>query len=269
MFGNLISAGASLLGGLMQSKQADKQADLQKQFAQSGIQWKVKDAEKAGIHPLYALGANTTSYQPVSVGDLGISQAGQDIGRAIDSTRSVSGKAEALQLSLAQAQVEGANLDNDIKRADLLSKVATRHPTGVGPGMPSDISAASPFAIDGQGNAVKMDGPELKYQSRVDLSNPDTPWVTPHASPDVTFSRNQWGGFDPRVPVELAESMEPDRIGMALWMLQNRILPNFGIVPRPELPGQQPWENAYWHHGTQSWHRGYAGMPIRNKLYYD
>jgi hypothetical protein len=34
---------------------------MQKEFAQQGIGWKVADAKKAGIHPLFALGASTHS----------------------------------------------------------------------------------------------------------------------------------------------------------------------------------------------------------------
>lgn len=39
--------------------------DYQEKFAKEGIQWKVADAIKAGIHPLYALGASTNAFQPV------------------------------------------------------------------------------------------------------------------------------------------------------------------------------------------------------------
>lgn len=53
----------------------------QREFAQNGIQWKVEDAKKAGIHPLYALGASTASpsfaFQPT-----GSVQA--DFGAAVD-----------------------------------------------------------------------------------------------------------------------------------------------------------------------------------------
>lgn len=45
-----------------------KNADLQKTFAKMGVQWRVNDAKKAGIHPLAALGAQTFSGSPISVG---------------------------------------------------------------------------------------------------------------------------------------------------------------------------------------------------------
>lgn len=35
--------------------------EMNKQFAKDSIQWKVEDAKKAGIHPLYALGASTNA----------------------------------------------------------------------------------------------------------------------------------------------------------------------------------------------------------------
>lgn len=36
----------------------------QKEFAKHGIQWRVEDAKNAGIHPLAAIGAQTTSFTP-------------------------------------------------------------------------------------------------------------------------------------------------------------------------------------------------------------
>lgn len=67
-----IAAGGALLGGAIGSKSnqkiADQNARLQKEFAQEGISWKVKDAKAAGIHPLYALGASTNAYSPSFIG---------------------------------------------------------------------------------------------------------------------------------------------------------------------------------------------------------
>lgn len=153
MLGALIGAGASLLGGVLSNKaneKANKQAQenalrqeaLQKEFAQSGIQWKVQDAEKAGIHPLYALGANTVSYSPTSVGTTPnsfdfIGDAGQNIGRAIQSGSSQTQRVAALQLTAAQLQNEGLMLDNDLKRTQLFSAARLAGQPGTGPGIPS------------------------------------------------------------------------------------------------------------------------------------
>lgn len=67
----LIAAGlglaGSLIGANMENKNAGLDRALQKEFAQNKVQWTVSDAKKAGIHPLAALGAaSSTSYQPVS-----------------------------------------------------------------------------------------------------------------------------------------------------------------------------------------------------------
>jgi len=174
MLGELLGAGASILGGLMgnkaNEKAAQKQYEQQKEFAQSGIQWKVQDATAAGIHPLYALGANTTSYQPTSVGGPDFSfvgQAGQNIGRAIDSTRSNPAKQDALSRTATAIQLEGLQLDNDIKRATLASAIATANPFGrPTPGLPG---VGTQSAIPGQGNTPQGDygeSPPLMHSAR-------------------------------------------------------------------------------------------------------
>lgn len=52
-----------------------------KEFAQFGIQWKVADAQAAGVHPLYAIGGSGAQFSasPTHVGDVGSvqSQSGQ------------------------------------------------------------------------------------------------------------------------------------------------------------------------------------------------
>lgn len=166
MLGALIGAATSVAGGLLgakSQKEANRAAEaqnerniaLQKEFAQSGIQWKVKDAERAGVHPLYALGANTTSFQPTNVGggatDFGfLGDAGQNIGRAIDATRSTPASAMALQLG--KIQLEGAQLDNDLKRTQLASAMATNMQGH--PGLPGPFTR---HFVDGQGDSGSYD----------------------------------------------------------------------------------------------------------------
>lgn len=118
--GALISAGSSLLGGFLGKKQADKdrdraaqQVDIQREFAQKGIQWKVADAKAAGIHPLYALGANTPSFSPTiqatpsgSSMAAGLSQAGQNIGRAVSANQTHTQRMMKLAEEKLQSEIE-------------------------------------------------------------------------------------------------------------------------------------------------------------------
>lgn len=113
IIGKVLGTGLSWLTG---KSAADEQADLQKKFAKNAIQWKVDDAKKAGIHPLYALGANTTSYSPVSVGMPDLGAMGQDIGGAIDRVSTAPEKASGAIAALA---LERAGLENDLLRAQI------------------------------------------------------------------------------------------------------------------------------------------------------
>lgn len=168
----IIGAATSLVGGLLQNKankkaneaaaaQAQQQYEHQKEFAQSGIQWKVSDAEKAGVHPLYALGANTVSYAPTSVGQSPsnfdfLGETGQNIGRAIDATRSNPAKLEALQTTAAAIQLEGYKLDNDLKKVQLQSAARLANQTGSVPGLPSPFDRVAPEGMAGQGDSPHL-----------------------------------------------------------------------------------------------------------------
>lgn len=81
-----IAAGASIAGGLIANrnnrKAAHQQYLQQKEFAQHGIRWRTADAKAAGLHPLYAIGANVPTYTPSYSSDaLGpaLAQAGQSV----------------------------------------------------------------------------------------------------------------------------------------------------------------------------------------------
>ena len=57
-------------------KEANKRNyEMQKEFAQHGIQWKAADAKEAGLHPLAALGAQTSAASPsYAAGDPGAAE---------------------------------------------------------------------------------------------------------------------------------------------------------------------------------------------------
>lgn len=122
----LIGGGTSLLGGAMSALTGGKSASdqaydnmkMQRVFAKNGVRWKVADAKKAGVHPLAALGANTVSYIPQSVGDTrgsdyGITQAGQNIARAVSAKQTAPERAlEQAQIRLLNAQAQNLETKN-------------------------------------------------------------------------------------------------------------------------------------------------------------
>lgn len=150
MIGPLIAAGASILGGILnRDSQKDanaanaanalRQEQLQREFAQNSIQWKAADAKAAGIHPLYALGANTTSYSPVSVGHSassalgdGISSAGADISRAVTASSTQEGRVSAFDKTVQELSLQKMGLENEL----LASQIAKMRGQ-VGPPMPA------------------------------------------------------------------------------------------------------------------------------------
>lgn len=115
VMGALIGGAASLIGGSMASRSAEQQtqmnAELQKEFAQQGVRWRVEDAKKAGLHPLFALGAQTQGFAPGPVipDDYGITAAGQSLGNAV----AASGDTGDRALQKAQLAAMGAATRKD------------------------------------------------------------------------------------------------------------------------------------------------------------
>lgn len=208
MWGSIIGAGisaaSSLLGGAMTASAsksaAREQVKLQREFAQNGIRWKVADAKAAGIHPLAALGAQTASYQPVQVGDMslgsGLSEMGQNIGRAVDATltRQERREQEQQRQELLQRQLdmqdmqffagmekEKAHIDLmraqtalELKRASVLGQ-----PAGNQPGIPLKVTPSTGYSADVQPSeqlyqrsdgTVEVLPSEARSQSTQDMS---------------------------------------------------------------------------------------------------
>lgn len=226
MLGALIGAGASLLGiGAAKDAQAAQEriaaqnrAD-QIMFAQKGIQWKAEDAKAAGISKLYALGANTASYSPVSIGGSSvpsaISAAGQNLGRAADAVASPLGRAGTLATEIASTQLEGLKIDNDIKRADLLSRAATRNQPGTPPAI---LNHETTPMVEGQGDAKIR----LQRQLTPAGQEPNRSFGT---NPEVDMWRTKFG-YAPEVPQELGEAHESQPLAAAQWFLRNKIMPS-------------------------------------------
>lgn len=273
MLGALIGAGASLAGGLLGSSSAKanakRQEALQREFAQKGIQWKAADAEAAGISKLYALGANTTSYSPVSVGNpLGdaISTAGQNIGRGIDAQASPATRGAHLAQEIAATQLEGLKIDNDIKRQDLLSRMATRNQPG---NPPAILDSETTPVVPGQGDA------RIKLERKLQPASPDAPHRSFGVSPEVDMWRTA-RGYAPEVPEALGEAQESQPLAAFQWFIRNKILPSI-MQDRRTYPYPAP-EGKFWQFNPlfgeyqlrdisslNPWHRHYYSDQFRDR----
>lgn len=150
MLSAILPAAASLIGGFLNkssnddnnaaaARHAQQQADLQREFAQNSLQWKAEDARKAGIHPLYAVGAQGASFSPVSYAgsadtSLGsaVASSGQDISRALQATRDNDGRVDAFTKSTQDLTLTKMGLENEL----LASQIAKMRGQ-IGPPMPT------------------------------------------------------------------------------------------------------------------------------------
>lgn len=253
MFGSIIGAIGSLAGGLLggksQEKAADSNAALQREFAQQGVRWKVEDAKAAGIHPLYALGANTIAASPSYVGgsDYGIGNAmagiGQDISRSIDAKRTQRERDEARLQSIIQADLTNENmgLQNDLLRAQIAKIQQPAHP----PAMPT----AEGYTIDGQGNSRITTVPLERTASA-----PGIPAIESGAINDVGYAHTVGGGLAPVPSNDVKQRIEDTLIPEMHWNMRNLVMPYFGggqPPPQSALPaGYSKW---YWDHPTGEW----------------
>lgn len=258
--GSIVSAVGSIAGGILGANSAQNVAGMnyeaQKEFAQNGIRWKVEDAKRAGIHPLYALGASTQGYSPSGgyTGDYGISDAAAHFGQGYERAQQAKMTKEerdkqdvrdAIQdmaaledlnqkRRLNDAQIRLAN--SEIFRNFALSTNALRN-TGLPPAMPGGLGGV----IAGQGNsyATGQTTPEI---SSVVTSEKGTPSVQAGSPPDVRFYRTLSGGRAP-LPTEDAGDAMDAALGAGLqWSFRNNLVPwlaNFFPINDPHrLPGE-------------------------------
>lgn len=264
--GRLIDSGVSLWN-------ASENRDAQKEFAQRGITWKVKDSKNAGIHPLFGLGAQTHSFSPVSVGtDFG--GAGQALDREITATGSQAERSRVVQARANELQLENMELQNNILR----SRLAIMNQPGTPPPQPTPDQA---WLVPGQGQtqlpsvrglpqAALAPGALIADQAMSrNRSDPMKPWQEPGAVADVGHTRTT-DGLAPVYSEDAKQRLEDDWLGMLWWNIRNRLLP--GLHTRGEPP-MAPRPNHFWHFNifTGEWqeipvpHRGVRTIPYDYK----
>lgn len=221
MLAALLPAAASAIGAGLSYFRGKQQDKLQKQFAQKGIQWKVNDAKAAGIHPLYALGAQTHSYAPSTVGDAGplVAQAGQDISRAIDTTRTSSQKVDAYTKTVQALSLRKMGLENELLSAQIAKINQTMSPP---------MAGADRMLVDGQTQSGLILEKPMERQARA----PGRPFQEAGAVPDLGYSRTETG-WAPTFSQDVKQRLEDDWPGVIAWNIRNRLGPSFQLNRQP------------------------------------
>lgn len=154
----LISTGADILGGVFGNKgpslkslnkQAQVQYEWQRRLNQTALQDRVADAEKAGIHPLYAIGGNVNAGGiSMPVGDQSdgnrFAEMGQNIERAV--TAYATKDERALMQKSSMLDLERKQLENEVLRNQAAgSRMALQQQAGTSPPAPSVVGEKTAY----------------------------------------------------------------------------------------------------------------------------
>lgn len=143
---SILGAIGGLVGSLFSSKAAkdtNRQNILaQENAAKKQIRWRVADAKAAGVGTLAALGMNPISISPSQVSGPDFSEAGQGLGRALETQMTSRQKQDDFTRSMQRLQLERGALENEVLRSRLASEIRlARQPAQP----PSMASAAGPL----------------------------------------------------------------------------------------------------------------------------
>lgn len=173
MLGALIGAGASLLGGVLGRSHQEDLIRAEHQRQDTSIQRRVADAKAAGIHPMFALGANVSS-PSVSVGGdpmaSALSSMGQDLSRAARAGMNGGQRAESDELQMLA--LDRARLGNELLRTQIASINARMQQSQIGPPVPTDTE--EPFPVP-EKNKSEERPPLMLFGQRWNTSNNTSP----------------------------------------------------------------------------------------------
>lgn len=273
LFGDVAGAVGSVVGGALglagsAASNANAAAinkfnyQAQKEFAQNSIRWRVADAKAAGLHPLAALGAQSSGYTPsATIGDSPdfsfLQDVGQNIGRAIDAKRTnrERDEQERKQNLLFNEELKGRQLQNqetqtriDSMKWDMAMEAARNAERSVRtqqqvPSMPSLAPDGS--LMPGQGNATSPGGIESK-PAEIVVNEPGRPAQERGSITELGFLRTSDGGYQPVMSNDAKNRLEEDIAGTFAWNRRNRLSAWFDLdrakPPRSWLPpGKTDW----------------------------
>lgn len=234
----------------MQQDQANTNTKKDYDFAQNQIQWRVKDAQKAGIHPLAALGANPITPSATTIGTEN-PYAGIPEGLKAVSSSIANKRLNELQLESLQEDVKGKKLQNERIAAELATTKQAGAPTLGTSFMP------------GGSQSVKDTRIQEKPLQRT-TSHKDKNFMEPGALTGAGFEATPTG-LAPVPSGDIKERLEDSPYELRhFW--KYGVLPNLGATatkpPLDALPkGFDDWE---WSVSHQEWQptKGEGKSPL-------
>lgn len=194
MIGELISAVSNWFQGDAnrdaQERINQQNIALQREFAQNGIQWKVADAKAAGLSPLAALGAQTSSFtNQVFSPDDSISKMGQDLGRAINSTSTNDTKETAFDLASKKILLEKGTLENELLKSQIM-----RLRTPSAPAVPAAVPSPGVAVLGGDVPAGAANDPVKAAPGPEHVGvDPGATWLHNPNFSDASKSEDRYG----------------------------------------------------------------------------
>lgn len=230
-----------VVGAVVGAKSVDKTNQMNKEALQNSVLWRVEDAKRAGIHPLYAMGAPTFGpYAQAFTPDL--SSMGQNLSRAIESMRSKEERANNRSGAIVNAdpgdaayhalQLENMSLQNDLLR----SQIARTGADQVGPPAPSVGANVVPIPA-----MPIMPGTNKGTEAGV---------IT-----DRSFARTPSGGLVVVPSSDMKQRIEDSPMEWE-WFWRNKIVPNFTGGAIPPSPKDYPLPKGYewgWNARAGEW----------------
>lgn len=217
-WGQLLAQGISDTNNfLFTERQNRKNEKMQYDFAQNGISWKVQDAKRSGIHPLYALGASTQSPsfggQAPSFGKPDFSQMGEKTDNEINELLK---ERQREEIKLLKAQ-----------RLDIIDSISKRRSIGTANGTEGfDIVANDSNTI--KTARLPEDQPKVIEQPATQTASGGDGMSAGKMNTEVMFNSAE-GYYTPRISRDASEPMESswfDQFGY-MYIRGTRVLKAF------------------------------------------
>lgn len=226
---------ASTIGSALSSENSLRQ---QKSALQHSIQWRVQDARKAGIHPIYALGGPTMSVNPQPVDFSGLANAGQNIVRARQAAMDRKERAgtqiqTATEAAAAKLGLQNMSLQNDL----LASQIARLNSNQVPPPFPS---------MGAMGGSVGGSDRVQPIPAMPTINAPGNNAREAGVVTDYGYSSNDSGGLSVTPSMDVKNRIEDNMLQEFAWAFRNQLLPSIGGLRPPStrefpLPAGQRW----------------------------